>query len=566
MLLSDTEERELYHASGVWQDKRLDQILLTHAKDRPDALGFVDDSDLHDICGREPQCLTFDQAYRRTVGLAGFLSSIGVKSDTVIAMLLPPCVDASLLILAASRAGLVVAPLPLSLGEADLKAQLEAVGAKAVVCCSRYEDEPVAERVRNVAAEMFSIRFVFCLGDDIPDGLVELAPMLEGHEELDEDALSADGFDHGADDILAVQWTTATNHPSAPVGRSHNQILAASRFHAAQINLGADQCLFMTHHWSGLSGLSAAFGAALYSGARIQFHHFTHYPRMAAHLAEFGGQHVMLPAHQWEMFHCELSDQVREQLLSVSLVWNRIHTSGESFRGNETAARLVDLTIFNELALFSQIRRKPGFVGPIPLGAIKTSDEDGSKVWLETDLFGLEEAKAQFDASLLGGELCVKGPMVPRTRFPEPGEQDAIPLPASRKGHVHCDVGCRVTDQQDEQVFFSPLGDLSDVIRLGGFAERAQDLDGLYQSCEGIDDAAVFTRRDQSGDVVILAALVVGDPGYALADFHEALSKAGISSHKWPEDILVVDEVPRRDDGSVLRTSLQDIIKTQKVA
>ena len=104
----------------------------------------------------------------RVVALCEFLAGIGMKADTVVAMLVPPSADAAVLTLVASRMGIILAPIPLTSGEADLREKLEQVGAKAIVCCSHYEDEAVAERVRNVAAEMFSIRFVFCIGENAP--------------------------------------------------------------------------------------------------------------------------------------------------------------------------------------------------------------------------------------------------------------------------------------------------------------------------------------------------------------------------------------------------------------
>lgn len=574
MLLSSQEERETYRASGVWQEARLDQILLRHAQERPDSLAYIDDPELSIVNGRPPQCLTYSQTSAKLLGLCDFLSGMGLKRDTVVAMMLPPCVDAALFMLAASRLGLIVAPLPLTLGENDLLERLEDVGAKAVICTSHYEGDKVAERIRNVAATMFSIRFVFCLGDDGPDGLVDLGPVMD---ELDEsealsadeitDLLASDTQSEAADHLHSILWSTVSNHPSMPIGRSHNQLLAAAQHHISQTGLSADECVFMCHHWSGLSGLGGCFAAALLQGARLQFHHFQTYHQLAASMAEYGAQHLMVPAHGWDLLHDCLSDQVREQMLSISLIWVRYHSGTGVFRDNETAARLIDVTNFNELALHCQIRREPGKVSPILLGEIGPLQDDGSKlVWLESDLFGLEEAKAQFDASLVGGELCISGPMVPSQAFPSAGTHDGRPLPGNRKGFIHTDIGCRVVEQSDDdKTYFIPLGDLSDILPLGALSVEASELDALYVSCEGIEDAAAFMRPGNHGGSDLMVA-VVAIRDYNLSDLLEALEAKAISRHKWPLGLVHVAAIPRHKDGKVKRTALQNQHDDKKVA
>jgi acyl-CoA synthetase (AMP-forming)/AMP-acid ligase II len=567
MLLSSQEERDKYRSSGVWQDSRLDQILLGHAQTRPDSLAFIDDPELPAVNGRQPQCLTYIQAAKKILGLCDFLSGIGLKRDTVVAMMLPPSVDGALLVLAASRLGLIIAPLPLTLGETELLERLEDIGAKAVVCTSQYEGDLVGERVRNVAATMFSIRFVFCLGGNVPDGLVDLGPVMD---ELDDGAeISEQHFDSSedmADELQSIVWSTANNNPSLPIGRSHNQLLAVARHHISQTGLDADECVLMSHHWSGLAGLGASFAPALLQGARLQFHHFQTYQRLEACMAEYGAQHVMIPAHGWESLHSYLSDQVREQLLSISLVWVRYHTGVEVYRHNETAARLIDVTNFNELALHSQIRREPGQIGGILLGEIGPVQGDGTKtIWLESDLFGLEEAKAQFDASLVGGELCVAGPMVPNVAFPAAGSQEGRSLPSNRKGFIHTDIGCRVTEQTEDQMYFVPLGDLSDILPLGALSVQASELDNLYQSCEGVEDAAAFVRPANHGGNELMVA-VVADESYSLDQLQSELRSKSISAHKLPLGLVHVPTIPRQGDGKIHRSGLINQIDDKKVA
>ncbi len=566
MLLSTSEQVEHYHSAGLWQDERLDQIFARHVEQRPEELAFVDDQTLAEVTGRQPQCLPFGRAWLRVLGACSFLSGIGVKPDTVVAMLLPPSVDAALISLVASRMGLILAPMSLTLGEADLRERLEQVGAKAVICCSHYEDMNIAEQVRNVAAEMFSIRFVFCVGGDVPDGLIDFAPMLEDEETALAEDFAAEQVERSADAAIVLHWTSATSRESVPLARSHNQILSAARHTSEQTSIKADECVMIAHHLSGLVGYAAGMIAAMDIGARIQFHHISTPLILAQSIEEFAIQHISLPESFWELLHQCLSANAREQLVSISLVWNRVHPNRELFRLNETAARLLDLTNFGELALHSQIRREPGHVGAIKLGETPSKLE-GNPAWFETYLFGMEQAREQFDDGILGGELCLRGAMVPNQAFPVAGASEGDALPANSDGFVHTEIGCRVTEQDGDQMSFTPLGNLSDILVFGGLSERGADLDALYRDCAGVVDAAAFVMTCQdSGQSELLVALVVEDQETGRERFFASLQSKKVSVTKIPHDVIFVEAIPRQTNGTIQRGSLIEAAMAKAVA
>lgn len=566
MLLSTPEQIEHYHKKGLWKDLRIDQIFADHAEAMPEDLALIDDQSLHDVTGRQPQCLSFARANRRATGLATFLAGIGMKPDTVVAMLLPPCVDAAVLTLAASRMGFILAPLSPMLREADLKEKLEEINAKAIVCPTHYEEEPVAECIRNVAAEMFSIRFVFCLGDGVPDGLIELAPMMDDENTEGDEEPSSGPVLRTANSVLAVHWSSATSHPALPLGRSHNEYLSCARHVTEQTGIGVGESMLVAHQLYGLAGFAAGLVAGLEAGARIQFHHFVSPEGLARCLEEFGCQHVMLPQSQWPFVQQALPMSVREQLLSVSVVWNRLHPEGVVYRDNETAARLIDITNFNELALVAQLRRDPTTLDTIPIGPI-LARQGTDAAWVETALYGLEETRAQFGEAAAGGELCLRGAMIPQRSFPVAGAVEGDLLPGKMAGFAETQIGCRAVDADTDFPTFRPLGDLADTLTLGGMNERAQDLDALYQACDGVVDAASFLMEQEDGLApILMAALVVDDREEGEIRFFHALEARQVSSHKWPRGVVFVEAIPKKTDGSILRTELVAAALSRQVA
>ena len=79
-----------------------------------------------------------------------------------------------LTVLAAHRAGLIVALLPQLWRQAELTVALNRTGARAIVTMSKIDGVSHADLAMNAAAEAFSIRHVCGFGNDLPEGMASL--------------------------------------------------------------------------------------------------------------------------------------------------------------------------------------------------------------------------------------------------------------------------------------------------------------------------------------------------------------------------------------------------------
>ena len=89
-------------------------------------------------------------------------------------MHLPNTVESIVTFLGVLRAGMVAVPLPCSGGKPRSYRLSVALGAKAIVTCSRIGTEEQAEIAMQSAADLFSVRHVCGFGHGLPDGLVSL--------------------------------------------------------------------------------------------------------------------------------------------------------------------------------------------------------------------------------------------------------------------------------------------------------------------------------------------------------------------------------------------------------
>src|ERR1700686_4513073 len=104
---------------------------------QPDALALLDPLNKQRITGTAPRRLTFAQADRAISALAAHFVESGLPVNSVIGIQLPNTVEFMLTVLAACRAGLIVALLPQLWRQAELRMALTCTGARAFGALSK---------------------------------------------------------------------------------------------------------------------------------------------------------------------------------------------------------------------------------------------------------------------------------------------------------------------------------------------------------------------------------------------------------------------------------------------
>ena len=135
----------------------LDTLFQRILARKPDALALVDPSNKARITGHAPRRLTFAEADRAISALAAHFVDAGLPAHSVSAVQLPNTVEFALTVLAAHRAGLVVALFPLLWRQTDLVAALNRTSARAIVTSAKVDGVIHADLAMNAAAEAFSV-------------------------------------------------------------------------------------------------------------------------------------------------------------------------------------------------------------------------------------------------------------------------------------------------------------------------------------------------------------------------------------------------------------------------
>ncbi len=152
------------------------------------------------------------------------------------------------------------------------------------------------------------------------------------------------------------------------------------------------------------------------------------------------------------------------------------------------------------------------------------------------------------------GEICMRGETVQERYW---GEDHG---PHSADGWVHMgDLG-----ELDADGYLKVTGRSKDLIIRGGTNINPHEVEGYLRRHASIADACVVGRPDRDlGERPVAFVVVAGhQPEPDLEVVRRFLDAQGLSRYKWPEEVRVVAEIPLSGPGKVNRRALQEQLLT----
>jgi non-ribosomal peptide synthetase component E (peptide arylation enzyme) len=500
MILVDAETSRDRVAAGDWGVTTLDELFRAVAAVNPGRPAFVDAPDRRHWCPGRSGTASYAEADRRIEALAAFFSSLGLRQDAVLGLNMPNIADAYVTALAAWRAGLIVAPLPIGWSRAETAAAIERLGIRAIVTTASVEGERLAEAMRELAAETFSLRLLFGWGDDLPDGVIDLDAALTEPEAFGAaPVLSLSG--NPADHVAFIGWAAGEDGTRVPVPFSHNQIAAMGAAHAAEADLATGSRLMSTLLPAGIAAFGGGLATAFAVGGTLIAHHATTIETLVRHLQDARPGQLLVPAS----LCAPLVALAGPRLPGLSAVSCRREFAA-------TDVPLVDLWTAGGVTLLPTWRG----AGTIPLG------RDPRPVVV-----------AEAAAGTVG---------------------TVVLAPADRRGLVADRAWPRLRGGPERLVAQHPA---EDHYVVGGVAVAAAELDALYQDFPGALDAATFPVDDALLGTRFGVALVPrADAEAGATAFSAYLDERGVGDSRRPALFIHVDAIPRAKDGRVSRTDL----------
>jgi acyl-CoA synthetase (AMP-forming)/AMP-acid ligase II len=422
---------------------------------RPDALALIDPVNKTRITGQAPRRMTFAEADRAISALAGHFIEAGLPVNSVIGIQLPNTIEFMLTLLAAHRAGLIVALLPQLWRQAELTTALNRTGARAIVTTSKIDGVSHADLAMNAAAEAFSIRHVCGFGEDLPEGMSSLDHVLKNGSSTERPVVQ-DGrkaalvsFDVTSDGLRAVP-------------RTHLNLIAGGLAIFLESRMPQGARLMAAFAPSSFAGLTSSLLLWLLSGGTLGLHHPYDGEVLEQQINDCGCDTLVAPGPMaLRLSDADMASRLPTMRHVIGL-WRMPEQVASSTQWTAEQARFTDVYLFGEVGLFGARRTAEGLPVPIMPGLHGAPrDIPGTSIAGETLLTPQ-------------GTLALRGPMVTVAAYAPPAQStDSLMTPSPPPDYADTGYAARLDRSSGAICITAPP---SGIVAVGGYRFLSQDL------------------------------------------------------------------------------------------
>lgn len=543
MILVSEQTLEREAKQGVWGRVTLDQLVRKGSQAHPDRLALLDLPGRARFTTGAMQAWSYAELDRRVDALAAFFQAAGLKPDTVVGVQMPQTSDALMCLIALWRAGLIATPLPLGLRQADVVSALVATGARGLITVGEAEGEALGERLRDVAADLFQIRFVFGISGGLPDGLVDLDRILDEADALGAPA-EVSRKTNPADHVATITVSGLGDQPTL-VARSHNHLIAAGVSVLVEAQLEPAMGFVSLFAPTGLAALATTVVPWLLTGGTLAMGCPDRVASLVAALPD-GEPVVVTPASLARRVDLEMTRMGKNgRLISVS------HGSNADPDPFPSERMIVDATVLGEVAVVPLRRAARGPALDLPL----STDQAPGAGLNDLRLKGMPRRAGDTGAgAMMVAEIQARGSAVPTGALTVPADRGHAPT-ADAAGWVSTGFRGQLTSFEPARVRVLDAGD--ERAQVGRHLVALAALDRMARACPGILDAAAYAVPDPVLGNRIELAVVQSQGGRWTPDaVLRGLTEANIAIPALPTRIVPVTRIPRDDGGLVRRADL----------
>lgn len=531
-------------AGGWWRDRTLVDDLHDHVSERPDKVAIVSHH-----ADRPVETLTFAQLGEVVDRYSSVLLDLGVRPGEAVSFQLPNWWQFTALHLACARIGAVTnAVLPI-LRRREVAFICDRLASRVLITCGVFRGYDYAAAAADVAAEVTGVEHVLVVGADPWAELPATARRLEDLADAATvaDAARLDALRPDPDGPAQVGFTSGTT--GEPKGAVHtwNTVYAGMRPSYEAAGLGPDDVLLAFSPLPHTVGFYYGVTMPVLYGMTVVYQDIWD-PAVALDLiAEYGCTWTMAAP----TFVADLCAAAGGRTASASSL-TRISSAGAPIPPSLVArvheqlgARLLAVWGMTEVGAVTSTRltddpsRAAVSDGTaMAWNELRVADEHGAELPRGTD-----------------GRLLVRGAslLVGYHRRPDlfTGAVDA-------EGWF--DTGDLA--RMDDDGYIRISGRAKDLVIRGGENIPVVEVEGELTRHPAIRDIAIVGAPDERLGERAVAVVVPTDPAAppTLDDLRAHLRDARMATHFWPEQLIVVDALPRTPTGKVQKFVLRDSV------
>ncbi len=562
MILSPEEKIRNYTRRGWWGTATLDDLLHKTVAAHPDRVAVVDAPNRQTITDGAPQRLSYAALDARIDAVAARLLDLGIGRDDIVIIQMPNIVEMLLLLLACGRIGAIASPVAVQYREHELEQIVAKLEPKAIATVSHYREFRLAAMAATFLGRTNGPAHLLVWGDNAPAGVVLMNDVAPSSAASARVAASLAQWRPGANDIFTICWTSGTESRPKGVPRSHNHWIAIGKVVAAVPALRDGEVLMGPFPMINMAAIGGVLVPWLLCAGTVVLHHPFD---LAVFLGQIQSERVnynvapppvlnMLLKQKEVLAKFDISSMRAVCSGSAALApwmvqgWHDEYSIGivNYFGSNEgvaLASGMADVPNATERASYFPRFGVAGFEWAV-----------GDAVSFETRLRD-PVSREIVTAPGRQGELCIRGATVFEGYFREPEmTRDAF----DDEGFFCSGDLFVIAGEGPAPRYYQFVGRSKEIIIRGGQNISPAEIDNLIAAHPAVAEAACVGLPDEEmGER--LCAVVVPRPGaiITLEDITAYLKSQHVAIYKWPERLLLAEQLPRNPVGKIVRSDLR---------
>jgi acyl-coenzyme A synthetase/AMP-(fatty) acid ligase len=524
----DPARAEEFVARGWWRDDTLPHWLARHVLERPAAPALV----------HAGATVSWEELAVRVERFAAGLHAAGVSAGDVVAVQLPNVPEFVVAYLASCRLGAVMSTIHMPYRGSEFETLLRHSRAKAIVCLAQGKDWSPAEAALALRASIPTLRAVVALGAPVAGALAYSALESTPHEGI----RNAPG--PVATDPLLLLYTSGTTAAPKAVPHSYQTLLSNARLGVPEHEIGTGSRVLSAAPFSHLFGLYSLHVCWSVGAAAVLLPAFT--PPDLAQAVERDKPTALwtAPAHMAACRALGLFDKHDFSSLALAIVSGSA-CPPELMRW--LAARLPGCAmtqLWGMTETQAALYTRPG--DPLEVSANSTGRASPGT---EIRVASIDDAECVRGEE---GELQVRGCLA----FPGFFDNAAANSAAFAPGGWYRTGDLATMDAQGNVAI---TGRAKDVINRGGHKFNPRDVEDLLDSHPKVLQSAIVPMPDPvlGEKACCFAVLRPGVAGVTLEELVAYLAVRNIAKMKFPERLVVVNEMPLTPTRKIIKSRLK---------
>ena len=559
MILTKKNRIEFFTKRGWWGEDTLYSLFQDAVSSSGDQEALIDPLNRADITGDAPKRLSFNEVDKTVERYASIFFEQGLRKDDIALIQLPNVVELPIVYLALSKLGIICSPIPMQYGAYEINSIIAETKPKAFVSIQTFNKSAHAEQFLSAFTNN---ELKFALGE------IENFIDLHTHKPVSETYESQQSYAQDnpitANDIFTICWTSGTTGTPKGVPRSHNLWLpmAKAAGYVSETEEG-DTLLnpFPMINMASIGGF--LFNWLLCKGKLVQHHPFD----LNVFLNQIVNEDVKYTIAPPAIMNMLLNNPAildQHDLSSLRSIgcggaplseWmvesfqNKYNLTVQNiFGSNEGATLLSARHEIEDPHLRAQYFPRFGVEG------LDWSNPVSKLV--KTKLINVETNK-EINESGQPGELLISGATVFDGYWNAPEANAEV---FDEEGFFRTGDLFEISPEDTDKKFYKFCGRCKDLIIRGGMNISPEELDNLLSSHPKMLEVAVTGYDDEIlGEKVGVVAVVAKGVTISLDEIIDFLKDKQIAKYKMPEDLRVIDVLPKNPVGKVLRRELKDL-------